>query len=571
MSTKSLLINSSSTKTEVKGKWHLFEEAQPYIQGIETGKIAEEITAEALNALISGVPSPWARARLFGFAFPYTQVEANIQTSGLIEFYDMLMEEWKGLLACIALFPDRITISEPIYLDKDDPNLFHVPSALGRMLFEDADLWCDPEKLAINPDEKPFIQLIYYAGKLIGGTSPYSLIFTASEYSGLTQTSDMPWYKGGFFQDPVNMKVLSNDQLQKLYLLVRNMIETHFLDFEQKVNSNRKGKPAMDYNGLKEFLRKWKDEIRDAGQDIVDEGTLDAELNFAEPFYPLFNVKQTLYVYPNLRISFKPGEGAIEVDPKEILLQEDYIIEFKQTDPRQPLEKASVHYLQAHNPDYDPANPELEAEKLYFPIPFSEKGLLIFKNRIGDLISQLDSGEHELLGHIKATEYKLVVELHLVIDGKKLTPITKEYQLEPIENEKQVIAWPNFIADKWESYYLYTEFAESDTGTYLVPFFKDATDHHIITHNRTQKILYADSPDFGETELRMEKLIAYPDLTLDSSFHKYDILKANKPLGGLKLRKHIDGEDRTLGYLIVKNPEDDSMGDHKNQGFDPCA
>ncbi|RMG26507.1 MAG: hypothetical protein D6730_09015 [Bacteroidetes bacterium] len=563
MSTKSLLINSSNSKTEVKGKWHLFEEAQPFIQGIETGQIADEITAEALNSLISGVPSPWARARLFGFAFPYTQVEANIRTSGLIEFYEMLVNEWKGLIACIALFPNRITISEPIYLDKDHPALFHLPAALGRMLFEDADLWCDPAKLATNPDEKPFIQLIYYAGKLIGGTSPYSLVFTAAEYGGLPQTSDMPWYKGGYFHDPVQMKVLTNDQLQKLYLLVRNIIETNFLEFEQHINSNRQGKAPLDYNGLKEFLRKWKDEIRAAGTGIVDEGTLDASLNFAPPYHPLFQVKQSLYVYPNLRISFKGGEGAIEVDPQEILLQEDYILEFKQTDPRQPLEQAAVHYLQVPNPDYNPNQPELEPQKLYFPIPLSEKGLLIFKNRIGDLIAPHQPNEHELLGYIKPNEYKLVVELHLVIDGKKLTPISKEYELEPIENERHVIAWPNFISQNWTSYYLYSEFAETDPGTHLVPFFKAASDQSILTHNRSGKILYADSKDMGETPLRVEKLVAYPDLTLDSSFHKYDILKTNMPIAGLELRKHLNGEDRVLGYLIVKNPEDDSMGDRK--------
>lgn len=571
MSTKSLLINSSLSKTEVKGRWHVFEEAQPYIQGIETGQIAEEVTAEVLNSLISGVPSPWARARLFGFAFPYTQVEANIRTSGLIEFYDMLIQEWKGLIACIALFPDRITLSEPIYLDKDHPSLFHIPSALGRMLFEDADVWSDPDKLAINPDEKPFIQLIYYTGKLIGGTSPYSLVFTASEYSDLPQSGDMPWYKGGYFQDPVAMKVLSNNQLQKLYLLIRNMIETHFLEFEQRINRNRKGKPPLNYHGLKEFLRKWKQEIQQAGTDIVDEGTLDATLNFAQPYHPLFNVKQSLYVYPNLRISFKPGEDAREVDPQEILLQEEYILEFKQTDPRQPLEQAAVHYLQVHNPDYNPSEPEGEPEKLYFPIPLSEKGMLIFKNRIGDLISGNQPNDHELMGHIKATEYKLVVELHLVIDGKKLTPITKEYQLEPVENEKHVIAWPNFIARNWTSYYLYTEFAEADTGTRMMPFFKDGNNQHVITHERTGKVVYADSEDLDDTDLRVERLIAYPELTLDSSFHKYDILKANKPIAGLELRKHLDGEDRVLGYLVVKNPEDDSMGDHKIKDFTHAA
>ena len=55
-----------------------FDEAQPYIQGIETN-IDKEVDAEVMNSLVSGIPTPWARARLFSFAFPYTQVEANIK------------------------------------------------------------------------------------------------------------------------------------------------------------------------------------------------------------------------------------------------------------------------------------------------------------------------------------------------------------------------------------------------------------------------------------------------------------------------------------------------------------
>ena len=242
-------------------------------------------------------------------------------------------------------------------------------------------------------------------------------------------------------------------------------------------------------------------------------------------------------------------------------------MEFKQLDPLQPLEQAAVHYLSVTNPAYDPDRPDEEARKLYFPIPLSEDGLLIFKNRIGDLISGTQTHDHELIGHIKASEYKLIVELHLVIDGKKLTPIVKEYNLQPIENQKNVITWPNFVAEQWESYYLYTEFPENDTSTHLVPFFKEATEQQIITHDHTGKILYADSSDFGNTGLRVDKLLSYPQLNLDKSHHKYDILKSNMPVGGLELRRDINGEERVMGYLIVKNPESESMGDHAIKNF----
>ncbi|MEM7655923.1 MAG: hypothetical protein AAF399_07330 [Bacteroidota bacterium] len=566
MDTKALLIsNSSSSKKGKRGQWHLFEEAQPYIQGIDTNIDKEDIDAQTLNSLVSGIPSPWARARLFGFAFPYTQVEANIKKSGLIEFYEGLINEWKGLLACIALFPDRIRVSDPIPLDtKDEDPLFHIPNALGRMLFEDADLWCDPDALAAEPKTKPFIQLIYYAGELIGATSPYSLLFTGVNYSDLSQVSDMTWYRDGAFTDP--LPFLNNDQKQKLYLLVRNIIDEHFMAFEKRINSNRKDKQKLDFTGMKEFLRSWKKEIRVSGTNIVDEGTLDASLNFAQPFYDLFNVKQILYFYENGRVSFKGGDKALAVDPKDILLQEDHIIEFKEIDEKQPLAQSAVYYLPVPNPDHVPNQENGQPEQLFFPIPLSEKGYLLFKNRIGDLLSGADEKFHYLAGNIKLSDYKLIVELHLVIDDKKLTPITKEYELQPIENERSVIMWPNFIAEDWESYYLYSEFPVADKGTQLVPFFRNANSLNPILSEKG-RLIYADSEEVDPNQLRLQRLVNYPQLSLDSSFHKYDIVRANKPVAGLELRKHIDGIERVVGYLILKNPLDESMGDQMIRDF----
>ena len=561
--TKALLIkNSSTSKGGKRGEWHLFDEAQPYIQGIETN-IDKEVDAEVMNTLVSGIPTPWARARLFGFAFPYTQVEANIRKTGLVEFYERLVAEWKGLIACIALFPDRIRLSESVPMDFMDTNpLFDIPSALGRMLFEDEDLWTNPGKRRENPDEKPTIQLIYYAGKLIGATSPYSLVFTAVDYTGLPQATDIPWYRNGSFVDPLPFIERNNDQLQKLYLLVRN-INTNFEQYEAEVNLNRNGKPHLEFDGFKDFLRKWQESLKTTGNNIVDEGTLDAALNFADPFHALFNVKQSLYFYQDGRVSFKArsGEAVVEVDPKDILLNEDYVTEFVEEDEKQPLRQSAIHYLEVLNPGYNPKEPELESQYLYFPIPLSEKGMLLFRNQIGDLISGGNDNQHELRCYIKPSDFKLMVELHLVIDDKKMNLTAREYEMQPLENDRRVIMWPNFISENWNSYYLYTEFPEADRGTKMVPFFKRASDQSVLVDDKG-KVIYGDQK-ITPNELKVERLISYPGGTLDSSFHKYDILKTNLPVAGLEIRKYIDGEEKVVGYLIVKKPEDDSMGDYK--------
>ncbi|MCB0853192.1 MAG: hypothetical protein KDD63_13285, partial [Bacteroidetes bacterium] len=455
-------------------------------------------------------------------------------------------------------------MSEPLEMDFSAMReLFHIPPAMGRMLFEDEDLWTNPFKRKENPDEKPTIQLIYYAGQLIGGTSPYSLVFTSVDYTGLPQASDMPWYRNGAFVDPIPFIERNNDQLQKLYLLIRNMNE-NFEEFERNINLNREGRTSLAFPGFKDFLRKWQVEIRQAGNNIVHEGTLDAVLNFSEPFFSLFNVKQSLYFYQDGRVSFKlkPGENPIEVDPKDILLQEDYIIEFVEEDDKQPLRQSAIHYLAVHNPGFNPREPELESEFLYFPIPLSEKGLLLFKNQIGDLIGSGKEDNHELRCYIKPSDFKLVVELHLVIDDKKMNLTAREYELQPLENDRRVIMWPNFISEDWNSYYLYSEFPKADRGTKMVPFFKNASDQSILVNDKG-RIIYADSDGIRGSDLSLEQLIAYPGGTLDSSFHKYDIIKTNKPVAGLEIRKNIDGEERVVGYLFVKKPEDDSMGDYK--------
>ena len=70
---KALLIKSYTTKTGSQGVWNSLDDSNSYIQGLNPGKVLDDLTADKLAALISGVPSPWARAKLFnahvGFVF----------------------------------------------------------------------------------------------------------------------------------------------------------------------------------------------------------------------------------------------------------------------------------------------------------------------------------------------------------------------------------------------------------------------------------------------------------------------------------------------------------------------
>ena len=55
---KALLIKSYTTLTTgTQGNWNDLNMASSYIQGIQTGKILEDVTADKIAALISGVPT----------------------------------------------------------------------------------------------------------------------------------------------------------------------------------------------------------------------------------------------------------------------------------------------------------------------------------------------------------------------------------------------------------------------------------------------------------------------------------------------------------------------------------
>lgn len=169
--------------------------ASSYIQGIQTGKILEDVSADKIAALISGVPTPWARAKLFKFALgTLANPDPAISNSGLTQFYEMLHGEWRGLLALMALYSDRIRISKPVVMNAKGGD-YEIASAFGRMLFNDKDIWSNQDVLAIDPDAQPYIHLLYYKDQLIGGTSPLTGVFTGVNYSNLNGMNDISWYR----------------------------------------------------------------------------------------------------------------------------------------------------------------------------------------------------------------------------------------------------------------------------------------------------------------------------------------------------------------------------------------
>ena len=538
---KALLIKSYTTKDGTQGQWNELDDAPSYIQGIETGSILDGINAQNLSALISGVPTPWARAKLFKFALQTLATpDPNIDDSGLTQFYELLHAEWKGLFAAIALFPDRIHFSSPVTMDVRGGD-YDIASAFGRMLFDDKDIWSNQDKLSKNPDEQPYIQLIYYRNHLVGGTSPMTGIFTGVDYSDLgDDASDISWYRNGKFEDPTNY--LSPGQLQKVFLFVKNM-NANLAEFETKVNSLRGKKPTMKLTGFKEMSRKWESVIRKKGGDNLREvGPVAQYGNLCCPFSTLFKSDVPVYLKPDFTFTYtNDGDYQLIGDIQKLLSEDKFVIGWAEDAKQRPkLTDAPVFYLQVKDIQ--------DNSMYYFSLPLSEKGIDIFKKSLPGLLGYSQGGNTKLTGIINDAG-QLAVSLVVEIDGQEVALNTREYEIDWMTDQGRVILWPNYVSEKWNKYYLYSELT-SDAQQQFVPIFmwKNNILRDIEGHFLTSRYV----PEVGEQkQVDVKKLITYPAGQGDD-LPKYNIITTDKPMMGLSATVKEEGKDVHAGFLIFK-------------------
>jgi hypothetical protein len=572
-----LIKSTEGTKSNPEGKWYVHDQIKPFIQGIIAGDL--DIN-QVSSTLISGVPTPWARVKLFWFAFDYLQrQDVNITTSGLIEFYSVLLDEWKGLIALIALYPDRVSFSEPIYMNPKN-DLFEISGAFGRMLLDDADIWTDQHKKQTNPDELPHIQLLTYNGQIIGGTSPFSIVFPGVEYANLKYANDIPWYRNGKFEDP--MRYLDKDKLQKLYLFINNIVGVTYSDkngnqltrtgtissYENNINRGRTNNP-LDLSGLKKVLRDWQQDIKRKENSLQINGTVAKYSNLAMPYKALLDSHQKVYQLQDGSFTFdEPADRtlikAILSDLQNILKEDKTILGWLESiDYKNPLSNAAVYYLKV-NDVRDTENPTK-----YFALPLSMEGIQMFTQQLGKLISHQDS-KFDLIGKI-SEQGNLIVDLTVNIDNQPYRLNSKEYKIEWALTNNKVIMWPDFVSDNWDAYYLYSEYPLNMQGVKFVPFYKKGQEQKIITiernhgNNVIKSVVYSNSPEdyIQDGGLDILNLITYPAGQVSPDKHKYEVVKSNRPIAGLEIRIESAGKSQIAGYLIVKNPGDTTMGNKK--------
>lgn len=540
---KALLIKSYTTLTTgVQGSWNELNMASSYIQGIQTGKILEDVTADKIGALISGVPTPWARAKLFKFALStLNNPDPAISDSGLTQYYQILHGEWRGLIALLALHSDRIRISEPIEMNVKG-NDYDIASAFGRMLFNDRDLWSDQNSLARNPDAQPYIHLIYYRDHLVGGTSPLTGVFTGVNYANLgDDASDVSWYRNGKFEDPMNY--LSPDALQKLYLFVKN-INGNLDAFEKKINQFRSDEQKVSIDGFKGMSRVWEEEIRNkANVKLRDKGPIPSYDQLSCPFSILFQSNVPVYMTPDYKFTYINGGDYQEIGDIQNLLSKDaYVVGWVEDGSvRQKLSDAPVFFLQVKDLQ--------DKSAYYFTIPLSEMGIDIFKNRLSEVLGYTEGGNTHLTAKINDAG-QLSVTLVVEIDGEKVTLNTREYEIDWMSGQNKVIIWPDFVSDKWNKYYLYSEFT-ADAHQQFQPIFKydgliirDGNGHFLTPQ-------YEPVPN-EDINADFKRLVTYPS-GQGEELPKYNIWSADKPIEGLEAFVKQSGKDVRAGYLMIRH------------------
>jgi hypothetical protein len=247
------------------------------------------------------------------------------KVDGLLGFYKSLVDEWRGIISCIALNYSEIKVkrvylaySDGLKIDKTE-NIYEPKGAFGNVLFERAPLWSDQTKSG-NVDNPPFIDVITYKGQVVGGTSPESFFFTSVSYN-LKDNDVYVNLKSRTFTDPLQSDI-QPVQLKTLYVYVKFIVNNIEKFREQFDNLDNILKPSYGniQGNLQDWLKEMEKEADKKGFKL--DGVLHELSCFQKPFSILFNHSTELYGSEGMISTDATMEGAIPFDPKNLLLPE---------------------------------------------------------------------------------------------------------------------------------------------------------------------------------------------------------------------------------------------------------
>jgi hypothetical protein len=551
-------VASRSVPNGTEGKWNdISGSMETFTKDIIVPEF--DIDGGKISQIVSGMPSVFSRANLFKLSLEYI-TDVNEKGEGLLKFYESLIDEWKGLIACIALDSKNISV-EPITLSYSDgndigttANIYEPKGAFGNMLFDRKALWMLQGE-SDNSKNYPFINVISYKGEVIGATSPESIVFTSVKYN---LSEDRPWLnvKNNRLCDPLKSNI-TPDELKELYGYVTflagnvNSFSNYYSNLPVKLQPN-----SSSLNGA---FSRWKKSIEDIatgkGIDLENVGVPSIGL-FEEPFNKLFNKSDNLYGVEGKITDDGQSEGVIPFKSKELLLpktSEIVCFNFGNKAAQNPdfLKNQPVHVLRA-----DTAG--MPGVYHYFALPLSIKGLDIFGDTIDQLLMNNAGSNNSISALYDPGKLKGNLEISLRLstaEGKQLAPIEEVYTVS--KNKvvgEDILIWPDFISKQWGRYFMYSEVPHNQPSIAATPFVMDMEDayYRSLMDKNGNPVYISDNgsiviPD--ELNSRIEaRLHVVSDNRVAGNQYQYEIYESSVPFKGLRFESN--GKDS--GFVLIR-------------------
>lgn len=557
MANKALTIdvNQAAIPSGSLDKWSQLGNTSVFIKNIITPQLSKNTN---VGQLVSGIPTAFARVDLFKTALDHVATNgASAVSNNLVGYYTQLVEEWKGLIACMALDYAHISVRkiDLVYSDgkgvATTDNVYEPKGAFGNMLLRRYKRWCDQNLLA-NQQASPYINVIKYRNKVVGATAPESLLFTSSAYK-CEASDECPWIDiaTGRFIDPLH-STMKPDQIAVLHAYVSHILKG--LGETQDYYSNLPKGEGVDYISIRTILANWKDEIaRRAAADGIElsiGSTPPVSASFGGPFEKLFCHRDILNGLEGV-ISETPTVGGVEFDPNNLLL--DDTARIAKLDLNIKLDELKSLPILVLSADVKGMQ-----EKAYFALPLSAQGLNVFGKNVAALVGM--SGSTSAIKSKLDAKYdpsirsgNLEVELTLITDSGIRRQFKKVYTCDGSINNRDILVWPNFVSPQWDAYFMYNELPHNGTSqTYRAfPFVGGMEDNYfriVVDASQNPVLLSTDGKITAPESVVKSELLVKCDEAVADNPYKYEIYRSNKPFKGVRLLSPTGAEG---GYLLI--------------------
>jgi hypothetical protein len=574
-----LAKNGSLSKGVPKSddSWHSFTQVNNYVNSLELSSL--DVESGDVYSIIKGVPSPWVRAYMTKNAIGYPFVSEakkieKVNLKGMDFLYGAIQDEYKGILACMALYSNRIKVEkvELKYTDdlkynelsgamvlKSVKNIYEISGAFGNMLFDQEKFWkpINNTKDKNTVDQSPYVLLISIDDTVFAGSNPMTLLYPAANYN--LNEADIPFYVKKRFRNPSNY--LQAVELEKLFHYLTKLRE-NVNNFEKEFKD-----PEFNIITVHSFLRDFQNEVKDKLVEINKEfndkksGILDFSDKFKNysPFDKLFDIDVKIYRTKDGRYLINNETGDLpEFNPDKLLL---------------PLELSQILMIKQEKEDECQLASTLCARgsdgvDYYFSLPFSSLGLKEFQNQLMDILGKGQSGlkyDKILTARYDVEKNELDVTLKLEISGFD-TYFSKKYPVSNAKNpiDTNIILWPNFYANNWTEYYLYSEIPHEGKGIKSIPLVADENNLEALKFTSDSNLYYLTE----DKNSKASCIVEHSFEKLKEKKIKYEIFKSNVPFLGVELRTSSEQlNDYCCGYILISHTAN-SATSLRNHSFD---